>query len=112
MALRNEDLNQINKAHTLLGMIHAYTMELGNDFYSNTTITARDMQDCMKELNRIYTEQKLIKHDISVQSAEYKKTHKERRNLVQNINNAKKRNDKKKLKYWTQKLNKFNKGGE
>lgn len=47
-------------------------------------------------------------------SNEYKKLpeNRKRANLIQNINNAKHRNDKKKLDYWTNKLNEYKKGGE
>lgn len=112
MALRNKDLGQISRAYVVLGMIWAYAIEPDSDLYEKTGVTSKDIHDSMTALNRIYIEQKLIKKTISAQSTEYKKIHKERRNLVQNINNAKKRHDKKKLEYWTQQLNEFdNKGG-
>lgn len=106
--LKNEDLKQISKAHTILGMIWAYAIEVDtNELYEKTGITTKDIHDCMKALNHIHT-QETIKHKRnSMQSTVYKKEHKERRNIVQNINNAKHRNDKKKLEYWTQKLKEY-----
>lgn len=104
--LKNEDLKQISKAQTLLCVIWQYSID-SDELYEKTGITTKDIHDCMRALNHIHT-QETIKHKRnSIQSTVYKKEHKERRNIVQNINNAKHRNDKKKLEYWTQKLKEY-----
>lgn len=108
--LKNEDMKQINKAHTILGMILAHAIEVdNNELYEKTGVTIKDLHDSMTALNRIYV-QETIKHKRnSIQSTIYKKEHKERRNLIQNINNAKHRNDQKKIDYWTKKLEEYKK---
>ena len=54
--LKNEDLKQISKAQTLLGMIWAYAIELdSNELYEKTGVTAKDLNDCMRALNHIHT---------------------------------------------------------
>ena len=54
--LKNEDLKQISKAQTLLGMIWAYAIELdSNELYEKTGVTIKDLNDCMRALNHIHT---------------------------------------------------------
>ena len=54
--LKNEDLKQISKAQTLLGMIWAYAIELdNNELYEKTGVTTKDISECMKALNHIHT---------------------------------------------------------
>ena len=54
--LKNEDLKQISKAQTLLGMIWAYAIELdNNELYEKTGITTKDIHDCMRALSHIHT---------------------------------------------------------
>lgn len=54
--LKNEDLKQISKAQTLLGMIWAYAIELdNNELYEKTGVTIKDLNDCMRALNHIHT---------------------------------------------------------
>ena len=54
--LKNEDLKQISKAQTLLGMIWAYAIELdSNELYEKTGVTTKDLNDCMRALNHIHT---------------------------------------------------------
>ena len=54
--LKNEDLKQISKAQTLLGMIWAYAIELdSNELYEKTGVTIKDLNDCMGALNHIHT---------------------------------------------------------
>ena len=110
--LKNEELREISRANTILGMIWAYAIEPDSDLYEKTGVTAKDLNDCMKALTHIHTTQKLKHMRNSEQSTLYKKIHRERRNLVQNINNAKRRNDQKKVDYWTKKLEEYEKGVE
>lgn len=58
--LKNEDLKQISKAQTLLYVIWQYSID-SNDLYEKTSITTKDIHDCMKALNHIHT-QETIKH--------------------------------------------------
>lgn len=107
--LKNEELRQISKAHTILGMIWAYTIELeNNEFYEETGVTTKDIHDCMIALNHICITQKLKKLQVSDYSNEYKKQHRKHANIIQNINNAKRRNDTKKYNYWIEKLKEEN----
>ena len=54
--LKNEDLKQISKAQTLLGMIWAYAIELDSkELYEKTGVTIKDLNDCMRALNHIHT---------------------------------------------------------
>lgn len=114
MALKNEELKQISYATTLLEIIKQFAWEEDTDsLCEKTGITIIDLEKSIKALKHIFITQKLQKQIASDKSTEYKKLHRERRNLVQNINNAKHRNDKKKLEYWTRKLNEYDiKGGE
>jgi len=106
--LKNEELKQINYTTTLLQMIKEYAWE-SDDFYDKTGITIIDIEKRIKALKHIHTTQKLKKKRNSQQSTEYKKLHKEHRNIMQNINYARHKGNKKKLEYWTQKLKEHNK---
>lgn len=60
--LKNKDLKAISKAHTLLGMIWAYTIDIdNNELYNETRITSKDLLDSMNALNHIYV-QETMKH--------------------------------------------------
>ena len=60
--LKNEDLRQIRKAQTLLGMIWAYAIDQdNNELYEKTGVTTKDLNDSMKALNHIHT-QETMKH--------------------------------------------------
>ena len=108
--LKNQDIKQISKAHTILGMIWAYAIEVdNNELYEKIGVSIKDLHDSMIALNHIRTQEKLKHIRNSEQSTLYKKIHKERHNIVQNINNAKHRNDQKKLDYWTKKLEEYKK---
>ena len=106
--LKNENLKQINNTITLLTTIKLYLLENDpTDFIDKTGVDLVDIQHNIKNLIAIHT-QETIKHKRnSIQSTIYKKENKERRNIVQNINNAKHKNDKKKLEYWAQKLKEY-----
>jgi hypothetical protein len=112
MLLKNEELKQISYATTLLEVIKQFAWEEDADnLLEKTGITIIDLEKSIKALKQIHTKQKLYKLKNSEQSTLYKKTHKRHRNIMQNINYAKHKNNQKKLDYWTQKL-KEEKGGE
>jgi len=108
MLLKNEELKQISYATTLLEVIKQFAWEEDADnLFEKTGITIIDLEKSIKALRHIYTEQKLQKQILSDKSTEYKKLHRERRNLIQNINNAKRKGDMKKYKHWTEKLKEY-----
>ena len=60
--LKNEDLRQIRKAQTLLGIIWAYAIDQdNNELYEKTGVTIKDLNDSMKALNHIHTVE-ILKH--------------------------------------------------
>lgn len=68
-----------------------------------------------EEFETYYNIMEKIKNDKiqnRIKSNEYKKLpiNRKRANIIQNINNAKHRNDQKKLDYWTKKLEEYKKG--
>ena len=106
--LKNENLKQINNTITLLTTIKLYLLENDpTDFIDKTGIDLIDIQHNIKNLIAIHTQETIEHKRNSLQSCIYKKEHRERRNIVQNINNAKHKNDKKKLEYWAQKLKEY-----
>ena len=76
--LRNKDIRQISKAHTLLTMIWHYTLELdNNDLYEKTGITSKDIHECMLALNHIHTAETLKHIKSSEKSNAWNKAHPE-----------------------------------
>lgn len=109
--LTNKELSQINNAATLLTAIKLYEMNEETTLYDTTGVTLIDIEKAIRDLTHIHTTQLLKKKQLSDHSNEYKKQHRKHANIIQNINNAKHKNNQKKLDYWTQKL-KEEQGGE
>ena len=77
--LKNEDLKQISKAQTLLGMIWAYAIELdNNELYEKTGVTTKDISECMKALNHIHTVETLKHLKASEKSNAWNKANPEK----------------------------------
>ena len=77
--LKNEDLKQISKAQTLLGMIWAYAIELdSNELYEKTGVTIKDLNDCMRALNHIHTVETLKHLKANERTNTWNKTHPEK----------------------------------
>lgn len=84
--LKNEDIKQINKACTLLDIIWRYAIDLDtNDFYEKTKITTKDIHNCIKALNHIYSTETL-KHTQANESAnKWNKTHTRTQKQINNL---------------------------
>lgn len=82
--LKNKDLQQLGKIHTLLGMIWQYTIDTdNNDLYEQTGITIKDIHDAMLTLNRIHTAE-TVKHLASNEKSNaYNKAHPEKHRELQ-----------------------------
>lgn len=82
--LKNEDLTQLSKIHTLLGMIWQYTINAdNNDLYEQTGITSKDIHDAMKSINHIHTAE-TVKHLASNEKSNaWNKSHPERHRELQ-----------------------------
>ena len=77
--LKNEDLKQINKIKTLLGIIYQYTIDAdNNELYEKTGITIKDINDCIKALSHIYTTEKIKHIKASEQANKWNKTNPEK----------------------------------
>ena len=77
--LKNEDLKQISKAQTLLGMIWAYAIELdSNELYEKTGVTIKDLNDCMRALNHIHTVETLKHLKANERTNTWNKAHPEK----------------------------------
>lgn len=76
--------------------------------------TAKDLinYDDFETYYNIMEKLKEQRNENRSRSNEYKKIpeNRKRANIIQNINNAKHRNDQKKLDYWTQKLEEYKRG--
>lgn len=54
--LKKEDLRQLTKASTVLGMIWAYAITTeDNELYEKTGVTIKDLDDSMRALGHIHT---------------------------------------------------------
>lgn len=77
--LKNEDLRQISKAQTLLGMIWAYAIEQdNNELYEKTGVTIKDLDDSMRALNHIHTVETLKHLKASEKSNAWNKANPEK----------------------------------
>lgn len=93
--LKNEDLKQISKAQTLLGMIWAYAIELdSNELYEKTGVTTKDLNDCMRALNHIHTVETLKHLKASEKANAYNKAHPEKHREINRRYEERKRNKK------------------
>lgn len=111
MALTNKDINIMTKMENLIGMNERKLFGENKDIpvkmkWADGTeyeITYDDFVDfiCLIE------KQIEIKKQSAKTSAEYHKRDPRRHNITNNIANARKRGDEKKLKYWQNEYNKY-----
>lgn len=78
--LKNEELNMINEARTILMWLDNYT-EKHDDFYKTTHIPNEDIRRATAQLHYIYTKYSLKKQQASEKANEWNKTHPERHRL-------------------------------
>ena len=93
--LKNEDLRQIRKAQTLLGMIWAYAIDQdNNELYEKTGVTIKDLNDSMKALNHIHTVETLKHLKASEKSNAWNKANPEKHREINRRYEERKRNNK------------------
>lgn len=91
--LKNEDLRQIRKAQTLLGVIWAYAIDQdNNELYEKTGVTIKDLNDSMKALNHIHTVETLKHLKASEKSNAWNKAHPEQHRKHNRDHERRKRN--------------------
>ena len=91
--LRNEDIKAISKAHTLLGMIWAYAIDIdNNELYEKTGVTIKDLHDSMKALNHIHVQETMKHLKASEKSNAWNKAHPERHREINKEYERRKRN--------------------
>lgn len=110
--LRNSEIKQLLHASVLLEIISQYLIDTEDiDFYEKTKITLLDIEKSKKELIHIHSTQTLKKLEANRRSNAFNKTHKEYHKIINNIYEARKTNNQKRLEYWQNKLKEY-KGGE
>ena len=115
MVLKNKDINLLIKMENLIGMNEKTLFGEDNNkkcivnWYDGTTtvVDKNDFLNFMALIERALKD----KQEMASVANNYKKIPKNRKraNIIQNINNAKHRNDKAKIDYWTKKLEEYKK---